>query len=808
MSEVVAPLYSPRLLDDLLSSGLEPSDLRCRPLTPTEKTATNTPQGVDGYVIPYFYINGAPLPFYRVRLFDADPKYKQVVNTSNHIYFPPNLHKLLPTARFLLWVEGEKKAAAAVKAGFPAVAVGGVDNWKNRTLVLPKDMKLAHTKEGKIAARVPAGAMVGETVDTVATGMAEVIDYLTRRGIPLIIVYDSDGPTGTKLEVQRAAAVLGYELRFKGLNARQIRQLILPGRTSPSGPVGGGPAQPLKVGLDDFLMDTVNGGADRLRALIESNLQQRAAFPRHPNPKEHVNKKLQRTHLSRQETQSLSLSILSDLDAKGARLRSVHDGSTFFFDYSDKRLTRANFDMRNPFHESPFGVKLYRDYNLSAADSRLLQWLGAQFNGEEPISEVSPERIICCRADTFYVQLNDGQTIKTDINGIRVIDNGLDDVLFESGLVKNGDPAKFSQELGEQKAKPFVNQWYEVLKDARLGATEEDRQRKLLSYLYYLSPWFYKWRGTQLPVEITTGEPGSGKSTLYELRLDIISGVPTLRNAPSDMRDWGASLASSGGLHVTDNVQLMDQSLRQKLSDELCRLITEPSPAIEQRKLYTDNTIVRTPVKCVFALTAVRQPFTNVDIIQRSIITELDKGTDANLVYDSSWKQTKLDMFGAREGWLAHHCLFLQKFLEQARDHWDPRYRAKYRLINVEQMLILAAQVFGDNGSWIPQYLAGDRDRRMGESDWALEAITEWIESVRLQFGEHIYKQYFTAQDIVEWAEGEEDFKQCQILQASRSLGRYLLSHKHVVASTIGLVPTGKYGNKERYQLVDPKSKR
>jgi len=810
--------YPPRLIADLASSGLEPADMRVKPLGPAEKSATNTPMGADGYVIPYFTPSGVPIQFYRVKIFDNEVKYRQIQNSSNHIYFPPGLAKLLASGpKYLLWVEGEKKAACCVRHGFPAVAVGGVDNWRNRTLVLPKDMKLAHTKSGQIAARIPAGSMLGETVDTVATGYNEIVDLLVRSKLPLVIVYDTDTPYGTKPEVQRAAAVLGYDLRFKGVPARQIRQLVLPwgtsGITSSDGRsgVGGdglrasgssGDDTPSKVGVDDYIL---RYGEDCLKGLIRANLEQRSAFPRHPNPKKHVNDRLQRTHLSRQETQSLAMSILSELDAQGARLRSVHDGSTYFFDYAGKKLTRVNFDMRQPFHESAFGIKLYTDYNLSAADARLIQWLGAQFNAEEPISQVNPERVLSVRGDTFYYQLSDGETIKVTKAAVEVIDNGQDDVLFESGMVNNGDSIKFQEAAHYERSQDKLpNHWYSVLQDARLGHTEADRQRRLLSYLYYISPWFYKWRGTQLPVEITTGEPGSGKSTLYQLRLDIITGVPKLRNAPSDMRDWGSSLASTGGLHVTDNVQLMDQNLRQKLSDELCRLVTEPNPAIEQRKLYTDNTIISTPVKVVFAITAVRQPFTNVDIIQRAIITELDKGTDPDLVYDDSWEAQKLALLNGREGWLAHHCEFVRRFLQLVETEWNPRYKGKYRLTNMEQMLQLAAKVFGEDGSWIPEFLSKDRDRRMSDSDWAMEGIKEWIEDVKRQFKDTIYRQKFTASDIVAWAEDEEDFKQCQILQSSRSLGRYLQSHKQALSSVLGFVPTGKFANKETYGLRNP----
>src|SRR5690606_37311113 len=120
--------------------------------------------------------------------------------------------------------------------------------------------------------------------------------------------------------------------------------------------------------------------------------------------------------------------------------------------------------------------------------------------------------------------------------------------------------------------------WGQVLQTVRLR--DHHKQQAITTLLYYMSPWLNRWRGMQLPVEMVLGESGSGKSTLCELRLSIITGQPRLRNAPQDLKDWHASIANSGGLHVTDNVQLVDRNLRQRLSDEICRIITEPSPHI------------------------------------------------------------------------------------------------------------------------------------------------------------------------------------------------------------------------------------
>jgi hypothetical protein len=785
----VISLYPPNVVEDLRASGLTPQDVKARALGPAEKAATNTPQGLDGYVLPYFNIRGAPIPFYRVKVFgDPEVKYRQLTNTPNHIYFPPNFWGNLQGAKYVILTEGEKKAAAASRSGFAACAVGGVDSWRNRTLRLPKDIKLS-SQNGKINARLPAGGEVFEGIDTIATGLQEVIDLLIARKIPLVIIFDSDGPQ-VKEPVAKAAAHLGFELRFRGVQIQNIRMMHLPLLSGTH-----------KVGLDDYLIHE-DGGLDRLHGLIADCLARKSAFPRYPGVKDYVNRKLQRPSLPRAEQQAISMAVLSDLDARGRRLRSPDEDELYYFDTEARELQRVAFTAKPEFAKTAFGQKLYREYGLTYNDQRVLTWLATQFSAEAPVDNVYPEKVMTVRGDTIYWHLNDGQMARVNKDGITVHDNGTDDVLFEAGLVSPIDAGEFAEAVKAEQAKDSItNQWYAVLKDARLRETEDDRQRKLLSLLYYISPYFYKWRGTQLPVEITCGEPGSGKSTLYELRLDILTGVPTLRNAPQDLRNWNASVASTGGLHVTDNVQLVDAKLKNQLSDEICRLVTEPRPTIEQRKLYSDTTLVRIPVSTVFALTAVKQPFTNVDIVQRAVITELDKGTSDDLTYDADWKQHQLERFGGRVQWLAHQLVVGQRILRLASETWRERYQAKYRLINVEQLLLLAGQAFSEDASWIPRYLESARDKRLSDTDWALEAIKAWAAYTKESYPTEWASRKWSCSDMAGWCSMQEEFEKCEVTQAARPLGRYLNSNKHMVATVAGIVPAGSFQGKAYYKI-------
>lgn len=778
----VTNLYPQGMLEDLAKSGLLPTDIKAKPLTAAEKAATGAPLGVEGYVIPYFDITGRPLPFYRVKLFGTAAKYRQLLESPNHVYFPPRLIDVLGKQNYLIVTEGEKKAAAAVKAGFPCIALGGVDNWKSRNINLPKESAIAQKPSGQLTVRLPSGGAPSEEVGILATGLAEVINYVSSRKIPILLAFDTDalpnGRFGVKPEVQRAAAVFGYELRHRGVPLRNIRQLILPSDGTD------------KVGLDD-LLGPEGLGAPELSKCIAQNLKLKSAFPRHPNVKEFVNRKLQKTQLVRSDQTSLAIAILSDLDARGQRLRAP-DEQLYYFSDETKALTKVDFSGRPEFSDAPFGRYLYQQYNIGLADQRIMLWLGTQFAAEDPISEVRPEKVMTWRGDTLYYQINNGTTARVTKDQITLIDNGVDNVLFESGLIEEIPTADFDRALKVAATQPVENWWYHTLKDTRIKDSADDRQRQLLSLLYYVSPTFYRWRGTQLPVEITTGEAGSGKSTLFEFRLSVLTGVPTLRNAPSDLKDWSASLATTGALHVTDNVQLTDNGLRQRLSDEICRLVTEPSPSIEQRKLYTNTGIVKIPVSCVFGITAIKQPFQNIDIIQRSIITVLDKGTDVDLKYDMEWKAHQLEQRGGRAQWLVHQLVFAQRILQLVASSWEPRYQARFRLINLEQLLQLAATVVGWDSGWIAPHLESSRDKRAAETDWALEGLVAFAENWRRK-NPGAYEVVTPGLNVIcGWAEGEDDFAECNILTNPRMLSRYIEQHKHTVSTTANVtIETG-----------------
>lgn len=506
---------------DLNASGLVPADLNARGVAPPELAATNSSSsGTEGYVIPYFNIDGDPIPFYRVRLFDQEPKYRQPRGTPNHLYFPINFRQTLERVEsktklnghsggaYVLLTEGEKKSACACKVGFPTVGIGGVDSWRTKTVILPEATSLStlYGKKKLIKAKLPGGDPEDfRELSTLAVGMEDLVNLIVTRGLHVIITFDSDQEGGLKPQVQRAAAQLGYELRHRGIPISRIRSMLLP-------------FEGVKTGLDDFL---IKYGAEALQELITETLARRCAFPTHPNVKSYVNSKLQ-GKLTRKEAQEVSLAVLTELDTRGRRLTSSATSTPFYFDEDTCRLMPAPIMHKHgdPLHEVPFGKFLYKEFGLSSSDTKVMSWLASQFTGEPPLEEADPKKVLSIPRsipNSLAYQISDSQfaLITSDPeNPITIYSNGSKGILFEEDQVEPLDDAKLLEQFYQQRERSLSPWWLEVFKEVNLEERDmtKDETRLYATLLFYVSPWMNRWRGAQLPIELVIGEAGSGKA--------------------------------------------------------------------------------------------------------------------------------------------------------------------------------------------------------------------------------------------------------------------------------------------------------
>lgn len=757
-----------------------------------------------GYVIPYYDITGMRAPFYRLRLFHPTPKgakYLQPGNVGAWVYFPKGFAERLAAQikktgsnTVVIVTEGEKKAAKAMNDGFIACALGGVYNWRSTTIVLPEGTELVRNRNNEIVARIKGGNEQQSTADrraVLANGMQQLIQVAQLHGLKIVIAFDADYPENPK--VQRAAAELAFELRFNGIAATNIRQINL-------ATVAG-----KKVGLDDFL---VTEGAAALQKRIDDCLALRTAYPAHPNLKELIGKSLD-APLERSEVRNIALMIVTDMDRHGIRMIEKATNTPYYFDNRTKVLMPVNLlhHHEEPLHETRFGEFLYRQYDVAQADHKLIGWLAASFTGEHPIQQVNPSSVFTLNDHGLAYQIDDGHFVQVTPDPMipAVIQtNGSGGILFKANQVEPIDGQELVRLIKEQvqwiESKPAFEEfpWCKAASEFKFLRPFD---ACIMGVLSYISPWLQRWRGTQLPVELMIGEPGSGKSSMYALRLMIQTGRAELRNQPTDIRDWYASITSQSGMHVTDNVAFATKELKQRISDEICRLVTEPKPTIEMRQLFTTSDNLRIPVHIAFAMTAIQQPFVNADIMQRAVIMELSAIGDN---HESDWTSMALHRHGNRIGWLAHELAMLHVIFKRVRipGVWQEGYKSKHRLTNFEQLFGIVAEILSmPDAANVQKSLSESSQNQVSEHDWTMEAlkafqIDRWPEQKANP------KMSFACHDISAWAQDQEDFAENAVITNPRRLARYIKSHQYMVEKLAGVVEDEKRANRQTFKLV------
>jgi hypothetical protein len=351
------------------------------------------------------------------------------------------------------------------------------------------------------------------------------------------------------------------------------------------------------------------------------------------------------------------------------------------------------------------------------------------------------------------------------------------------------------EEVNKQLKADFKPWWVEVLKTFNW---KDPQQAEYAALLYYIAPFLQRWRGIQLPVELVCGEAGSGKSSMFMLRLNILTGVPALRNLPTDIKDWYASIKNVGGLHVIDNVAFKDRQLQQKMSDEICRLVTEPVPTVEMRKYYTNDQQVKIPINTTFGMTAIAQPFQNSDLIQRAAIFFLEPRDG---VPDGDWVPRMLEEYGGREAWVAHHVVFLHRWLKAATSDWEDMFKTVHRLAHLEQALHIAGKVCGVETNWLAGQLMTVMENSLIDADRTFEGLKAYamwrVRNKKFPASE------FTVKDITDWAETNPDYEKYEPMINTYKLGRYMGTHAAQIKRIIGIWCFKTVMNKRVYTLTD-----
>jgi hypothetical protein len=779
------PGLNPATVEDLQRSGLDDSTIEAAGIIdggidPTVADLLRERYKVTGYKLPYFGADRKQTKHYRVKVLESlnghtPPKYIQPKSSGNHLYIPPTLHALAPKWKSdynlpLFITEGEKKALAAVQAGIACVAVGGVFSWRTHIHTLERGVLRVEDKASKAIVHLDDRGEKAYRME-----VAPELDEIYWRGREVYLIFDSDAESNT--EVQRACFEFANWLDDRGAIPKQ---LSLAGSV-PAGDLERAGFDPnAKLGLDDVLL---------LRPAFSEDLKDphwrddNGFRPLPSDPYAWVTDQLNDGRANRATQERVSTFAINWLDANGTRFMG-EDGTYYYFDESTRVLHdfRAGPNLAT-LRETSFGHLLVEQLGIDPADSSTLGRLVGRFPLGAPV--ISPYRVIAhspLHPDTIYYQVSDADVIKIDAEGLDLISNGDDDILFHQGSVKPLDLDAFV-EAADAWERPKTPLWYQALSTLNIepmGELTRDETLKLLACTFYMSPWLQRWRGMMLPLEIAVAEPNSGKSFTYNVRKGILTGKTSLSGLPNDFKDWVAAVGAAPALWVCDNLGNVRSEYWHRLNDELARLITDPSPSVELRKLYTTATTFRVPISSAFAITTVRNPFTAPDVLQRSLVYHLSAIPVGDR--DPDWVT---DRMNARPQWVAEHVNLLHLFFKRVEKHWQPNFKSGYRLVHFEQALLHMGKVLGWDMSDVVKKLAGVVAATVAEYDPIIEALStffdEWSEK-------HSRRKVFY-KDIINWVDADADERYKALRQFANPvvLGKYVQAHKYDIEQACGV---------------------
>jgi Domain of unknown function (DUF3854) len=758
-----------------------------RPVPP-DRLPEYARNATSSYIIPYFDLKGQPIKgFYRtrwlpaVRLNGREVRYNQPPESGTHLYLPPP--PIVDPKRWTehdqhgnyepLWLtEGEKKALKAAQEGFLCAGLGGIYSWRRNSAKVPKD-KVKESKDGKYLI-VPVDKETG--ADTEGKALSDTAPELTE--IPLAhrvvyIVYDADPTLNSNVDI--AAFELAMWLYEKGAEPYRV---VLPG----------GGYNGHKVGLDDFLKAH---GASELRRLAHD--PERTKFPKHPLTDRWIQKQLNSQN-KRPTVIKVARAVIAGLDYDGDRY--VDENNTYY--YFDRRVHEmhdfglSTTDVRQ-LRNTTFGRVLINEYGVLSSDSSALSAIADSFAKWEPIRQIKPRTIIHATRlqngqDVLYFQVSDSRIARVSADSITFVNNGHEGVLFRSGMTAPVDEEAIQDYLATH-GRP-QNLWLKALQEFNVkafpgGFLDKRQSVLLLAALFHLSPWLKRWRGMMLPFELAIAEPNSGKTVLYNLRRGILTGSRSLDNTPTDMRSWYAQLAQAPAMWVCDNLGDIKRDMREPMSDELARLITDDDPHADTRELFTTSDIARIKLDCTFAATAIRNPFWKPDILQRSLIFNMSAIPAGDR--DSDWCGEHLER---RADWVGEHLLSIQRFFYLVRQGWVSHYRSGNRLSQFEQgvKVMLKALGHGADAEYIGSHVQDVIQTSIADHDPTMDALrtfaSEWFEASG--------RPTAALSDVVDWAQEDMEgrFVRLKTVKSANALSRYFTAHEYDIQHSAGLKTT------------------
>jgi hypothetical protein len=175
--------------------------------------------------------------------------------------------------------------------------------------------------------------------------------------------------------------------------------------------------------------------------------------------------------------------------------------------------------------------------------------------------------------------------------------------------------------------------------------------------------------------------------------------------------------------------------------------------------------------------------------------------------YQGSWVTNKLEEYGGREAWVAHHLVFIHRFLRRAAaeaEQWGQAESRDQRLAHLEACLRIAGEVLGmphQEVASIGRTITRVQNKSFLEADWTFGAIKRFCDEYREAMPVDPNDK-FSASTISDWAVKQIDLTDNGVVTNPRKLGNYLVSHQSRLKKDVGLKLLSRYGNSYRYRVM------
>ena len=219
----------------------------------------------------------------------------------------------------------------------------------------------------------------------------------------------------------------------------------------------------------------------------------------------------------------------------------------------------------------------------------------------------------------LYVNRFDNYAYKLDGYSIERIVNGTDDVYFETTWQR---PYRYKPDsvVDPTPQNGHKSLWDElVLHTANLreqrGVSSQDLRLILMTWVYSI---FLDDLLDVRPILTLHGEAGSGKTSVMRAIGMVLEGDAYTPLSLPSREDYFDEAVRNRDFVVFDNVDSYARWLPDKLS------LVATGFTTESRKLYTNNVIIRYPVRCATALTTREPKFMRDDVVDRLVPIRVD----------------------------------------------------------------------------------------------------------------------------------------------------------------------------------------